>query len=76
MDPEFQLDSSSLLSFQYTSILPEIADGDSIILVETEIPHRTLISMFQLHDLVWKNEVAIRPRFVSVINDVTVTAGS
>lgn len=76
MDTSLSLDASSMLSFQYSSILPVVADGDSIILVETEVPHRTLISMFGLHDLVWKNEIAIRPRFASTINDVTVSAGS
>lgn len=65
------LNSLALGSKAYTDILPDIAEGDSVILVETQIPHRTIVRMFGLGDLVWTNQVAIRPRFTSKLLDTT-----
>ena len=64
MNINFELTGSMLTQTEYASILPTIADGDSIILVETTVPHRSLVSLLGLGDLVWRNQVIIRPRFV------------
>ncbi len=64
MNIAFELTGSMLTQQEYVDILPTIADGDSIILVETTVPHRSLVSVLGLGDLVWRNQVAIRPRFV------------
>lgn len=74
MNFDVALNSLALDTDVYTDILPSIAVGDSIILVETTIPHRTLFSMFGLKDLVWYNQVAIRPRFRSKLIDTTTGA--
>ncbi len=68
------LNSLALGTAEYQDILPSIAVGDSVILVETTIPHRTLFSVFGLQDLVWFNQVAIRPRFTSKLVDMTANA--
>lgn len=62
-----ELTGSMLTTVEYQDLLPTIADGDSIVLVETEVPHRSLISLLGLGDLVWRNQVAIRPRFVDAL---------
>ncbi len=71
IDFKFALNSKALSTPEIADVLPTIANGDSIILVETAIPHRTLFSMFGLEDLVWFNQVAIRPRFTSKLADVS-----
>ncbi len=58
----------------YKDVLPSIAVGDSVILVETVVEHRTLFSMFGLRGLKWHNQVAIRPRFTSRIVDESTPA--
>jgi len=67
MDLNLSLNTAVVQTKEYTDILPAIAPGDSIILVETVIPHRTLFSIFGLKDLVWQNQIAIRPRFYGTI---------
>ena len=74
MNFDLSLNSLALGTSVYTDILPSIAVGDSIILVETTIPHRTLFSMFGLKDIVWFNQIAIRPRFTSRLVDTTTGA--
>jgi len=71
MNFNLALNSSALQTSMFTDILPSIAIGDSIILVETIIPHRTLFSMFGLRDIEWENQIAIRPRFNSRLVDTT-----
>lgn len=61
--------SSMLKTTEYQDLLPTIAAGDSVILVQTVVEHRTLFSLFGLRGLQWHNEVAIRPRFVSKLVD-------
>jgi len=68
-DYNLSLITSSLKTAEYIDILPNIAVGDSIIIVETLVEHRTLFSMFGLSGLKWHNQVAIRPRFVSRLID-------
>ena len=68
MNINFELTGSMLTQQEYVDILPTIADGDSIILVETTVPHRSLVSLLGLGDLVWRNQVVIRPRFVGELN--------
>lgn len=67
LDFNLSLNTAVMQTLEYKQILPDIASGDSIILVETTIPHRTLFSIFGLKDLVWENRVAIRPRFYGKI---------
>ena len=74
MDINAAVNGSMLITTEFTDILPSIAVGDSVILVETTIPHRTLFSMFGLRDLVWYNQIAIRPRFTSKLVDKTAGA--
>ena len=62
-----ELTGSMLTTVEYQELLPTIAHGDSIILVETTVPHRSLVSILGLRDLVWRNQVAIRPRFVDAL---------
>lgn len=71
MNFDLALNLSAINTTEYTDVLPEIAAGDSVILVETRIPHRTIFSLFGLGDLVWFNQVAIRPRFTSKLVDTT-----
>lgn len=47
--------------------MPSIAEGDTIILTETAVPHRPLIDMFEMSDIVWENTIIIRPRFLTSI---------
>ena len=74
MNFNLTLNGAVLKTQEYQDVLPEIASGDSIILVETVIPHRTLFSIFGLKDLVWYNQIAIRPRFISALADTTANA--
>lgn len=67
MNFNLSLNTAVVQTKEYMDILPAIAPGDSIILVETVIPHRTLFSIFGLKDLVWQNQIAIRPRFIGRI---------
>lgn len=53
------------------SILPDIAHGDMVILTETKVPHRPLIDMFKMSDIVWDNAIVVRPRYHYVIPPVS-----
>lgn len=47
--------------------LPDLVPGDSVVFVETHIPYSALFDYIGLGELVWENQVAIRPRFTSEV---------
>jgi Flp pilus assembly protein TadG len=51
-----------------TSILPEMADGDTVILAETYVPYQPMVDWVGIPPLTWSNQVVIRPRYVSAIS--------
>ncbi len=50
-----------------TEALPNIADGDSVLLTESFVPHRRLADIVGLGEFEFKVQAAHRPRFVSAI---------
>lgn len=76
MNVTLELTGSMLTHTEYQELLPTIADGDSVLLIETTIPHRSLASLLDLGGLVWVNEVAIRPRFVGEVAATDESSGS
>ena len=48
-------------------ILPDIADGDSVILTESFVPHSAMFAAFGLDVVVFKGRAVHRPRFVGTI---------
>lgn len=48
-------------------ILPEIADGDSVLLTESFVPHRALADIAGFEVILFQARAAHRPRFVSAI---------
>lgn len=51
-----------------TSMLPEIANGDSILLTESFVPHEAMVAGFGITDVMFTSNAAHRPRFLSAIN--------
>lgn len=49
------------------SVIPDIADGDSVILIETVAPHDSIISMVPIVGTTFTHLAVTRPRFVSAI---------
>lgn len=49
-------------------ILPEIADGDSVLLTESFVPHDSLADIVGFKVILFQARAAHRPRFVSAIN--------
>jgi hypothetical protein len=49
------------------SILPEIANGDSVLLTESFVPHQAVISGFGIGDITFSAQAAYRPRFLASI---------
>ncbi len=47
--------------------LPMVADNDSVILVEIEIPYTPIVSSVGLTNLEWKPRVVMRPRFIAKV---------
>jgi Flp pilus assembly protein TadG len=50
-----------------TDILPQVANGDSVILTESFVPHSAMIAAFGLDVVVFKARAVHRPRFVGTI---------
>ena len=48
-------------------ILPQIANGDSVILTESFVPHSAMFAAFGLDVVVFKGRAVHRPRFVGTI---------
>ena len=48
-------------------VIPDIADGDSVILTETVAPHDSIISMVPIAGTTFTHVAVTRPRFVSAI---------
>lgn len=49
------------------AVLPQIADGDSVLLTESFVPHEAMIAGFGISDITFSARAAYRPRFVSAI---------
>lgn len=49
------------------SVIPDIAEGDSVLLTESFVPHQALVDWFGLDLVTFNAKVAHRPRFVSEI---------
>jgi Flp pilus assembly protein TadG len=45
--------------------LPRIAEGDSVLLTETFVPHNAFVASFGLDAVTFRGKVAHRPRFVT-----------
>ena len=50
-----------------TSLLPDIADGDTVLLTESFVPHSAMFAGFGLGDITFAASAAHRPRFVTAI---------
>ena len=50
------------------NIVPDLANGDSIILTESFVPHRAFVSGFGVDEVSYENKVVHRPRFVGRIS--------
>jgi len=50
-----------------TSLFPEIADGDSVLLTESFVPHEAMIAGFGISNVTFSARAAYRPRFVAAI---------
>lgn len=48
-------------------LVPDMADGDSVLLTESFVPHSAFAEGFGLDDIVFKTRSVHRPRFVSAI---------
>ncbi len=48
-------------------VLPDIANGDSVILTESFVPHRAFVATFGFDAITYSAQAAHRPRFVSAI---------
>ncbi|NGP19388.1 hypothetical protein G5575_18670 [Devosia chinhatensis] len=51
-----------------TAGLPSIAEGDSVLVTESFVPHRALVDSFGLDALTFRGHAAHRPRSVSAIS--------
>ncbi len=49
------------------AIIPDIAEGDSVLLTESFVPHRAFVSLFGFDEIRFGAQAAHRPRFVSRI---------
>ena len=49
------------------SLFPEIANGDSVLLTESFVPHEAMVAGFGISDVTFYARAAYRPRFVSSI---------
>lgn len=49
-------------------IIPDMANGDSVILAESFVPHSAFVSGFGLDELIYQNQSVHRPRFVGRIS--------
>lgn len=47
--------------------IPVIANGDSVVLTETFLPHRSFLAAVGAGDIVYENVASYRPRFVGAI---------
>lgn len=58
--------------------LPLMADGETIILVETGVPHSFLSDWIGSETTVWRHALPVRPRYVGAVanTDVTATAAT
>lgn len=56
--------------------LPTVASGDTIVVTETSIPHRSLVQSLGLDDMVWSVKQIARPRFVTCITDTVDACGA
>ena len=59
--------NNAMIDEELKAILPQIAPGDTVILTETSIPHRSLVHWIGLDDVVWQIEQTVRPRFIAAI---------
>lgn len=59
--------TTATLSQEMKDMLPEIAVGDTVVLTEASIPHRSLVRWIGLDDVVWSIEHTVRPRFIAAI---------
>jgi Flp pilus assembly protein TadG len=50
-----------------TDMLPDIAEGDSILLTESFVPHRAFVGTLGFDAITFSGQAATRPRFVSRI---------
>ncbi len=50
-----------------TELLPEMMDGDTIILTETYVPYRPMVDWVGIPMLTWANRVVTRPRYVTSV---------
>jgi Flp pilus assembly protein TadG len=50
-----------------SSILPEIANGDTVLLTESFVPHEAVFAGFGIENLVFSSAAAHRPRFINAI---------
>ena len=50
-----------------TDILPDIADGDTVLVTESFVPHEAMFAGFGLSDITFKANAVHRPRFVTAI---------
>lgn len=49
------------------SIIPDIAEGDTVLLTESFVPHQAMVASFGIGDIVFQGKAAHRPRFVTAI---------
>jgi Flp pilus assembly protein TadG len=50
-----------------TDILPDIANGDTVLVTESFVPHEAMFAGFGLSDVTFKANAVHRPRFLAVI---------
>ncbi|SMQ75905.1 Flp pilus assembly protein TadG [Devosia lucknowensis] len=50
------------------SVLPDVAEGDSVLLTESFVPHRAFMDLFGFDVITFGAQAAHRPRFVSKIS--------
>lgn len=67
--------TNEMLTSGLGDMLPPIASGDTVVLTEVEIPHRSLVRWMGLDDLVWSIDQTTRPRFVTCITDTDDACG-
>lgn len=53
-----------------TEFLPEMIDGDTVILTETYVPYRPMVDWVGIPELTWGNRVVSRPRYVSSVSKI------
>lgn len=59
--------TNAMITEEMAAMLPDIAPGDTVVLTEASIPHRSLVTWIGLDDVVWHIEQTVRPRFIAAI---------